>query len=118
MYNGDINQSELGKAVRVFHEAGHVFKLAQHLESGRWGIWMTYTQADDWDAFNENFDALRAQGLSFEDAAKQAEMPKLAEPLELAMLVDDDISPEYARENEGIFEHRCYNVLAEMRSLA
>jgi hypothetical protein len=79
---------------------------------------MTYTQIDDFEAFDKNFDALRAQGLSFDEAAKQAEMPKLAEPLKLAMLVDDDISPEYARENEGIFEYRCYNVLAELRSFA
>jgi len=118
MYNGDINQSELGRAVRVFREGGRTFKLAQYLETGRWGIWMTYTQTDDYDTFSKNCDALQAQGLSLEDAAKQAEMPKLAEPLKMAMLVDDDISPEYARENEGIFEYRCYNVLAEMRSFA
>ena len=118
MYTNDINQSELGRAVRVFRENGHTFKLAQHLESGRWGIWLTRTETTDWEGFDRNFEALRAQGLSFDEAARQAEVPKLAEPLKLAMLVDDDISPDYARENDGIFEWRCYKILEEMRALA
>lgn len=117
IYTETINQSELGKADRVFTEYGHTFKLAEHLETGVWAIWHTSTLTDDWDTFFANCDELMAQGLDLETAAKQAECPKLAEPVKVAMLVSE-LTPEYARENDGIFETRCLDVISEMKSYA
>ena len=102
----NIKASELGRADRVFKEGGHVFKLAQHLETGQWAIWMMYT-----DTHDEARLWAETKHLSVEETIKVQDNYKLDKPVEMAMKVDDDISPEYARENEGIFECRCIDIL-------
>jgi hypothetical protein len=102
----EVKADELGRADRVFKERGTTFKLAQHLETGQWAIWMMYTEKYDEEAF---FAATR--GMSVEESSDLLENFKLAKPVKMATKVDDDISPEYARENEGIFEIRCVSVL-------
>ena len=102
----EVKASELGRANRVFKEGVHVFKLAQHLETGEWAIWMMYTETHDqarlW---------AETKHLSFGETMKVYDNYKLDKPIEMATKVDDDISPEYARENEGIFECRCIDIL-------
>ena len=104
----NVLQSELGRANRVFtSEQGSVFKLAQHLETGQWAIWLMYTETHDEKRLWED-----TKHLSVEDTIKVQDNYKLDTPLKMAMKVDDDINPEYARSNEGIFEIRCMNILS------
>jgi predicted carbohydrate-binding protein with CBM5 and CBM33 domain len=104
-----VERVELGKADRVFEAAkGHVFKLAQHIESGQWAIWLMTTETHD----QEKMWA-ETKHLSIEETIAVMDNYKLPKPIKTALLVDDDISPEYARSNEGIFEMRCLNIVEE-----
>lgn len=102
----DVKATELGRADRVFEEGGRTFKLAQHLETGQWAIWMMYTETHD-----EKLWWAETKHLPFDEAGELRKNYKLEEPARMAMKVDDDISPDYARSNEGIFETRCLSVL-------
>ena len=101
----EVQASELGRAARVSKLGHSTYKLAQHVETGQWAIWSFYSETHDMDTwYNET------KNLSVEESRKVWDNYKLASPVEMALKVDDDISPEYARENEGIFEVRCYNI--------
>jgi len=106
----EVLRSELGRADRVFtSDSGSVFKLAQHIETGQWAIWLMTTQSHD----DERMWA-ETKHLSVEDTIEVMDNYKLETPLETAYKVDDDISPEYARSNEGIFECRCMDIIASV----
>lgn len=102
----NVKASELGRADRVFEERGITFKLAQHIETGQWAIWMMYTETHDEARLWED-----TKHLSVEETIKVMDNYKLDEPIKMATKVDEDISPQYARENEGIFECRCIDIL-------
>lgn len=103
----DCKASELGRADRVYEVRGMVFKLAQHLKTGEWAIWIVMTETHD----EERFWA-ECGSMPIDEAMAVRDEYKLAEPVNMALKVDDDMTPEYARSNEGIFEIRCHDVLS------
>jgi hypothetical protein len=106
----EVLRSELGRADRVFtSDAGSVFKLAQHIETGQWAIWLMTTETHDEDRL-----WAETKHLSIDETIKVQDNYKLDKPIQKALKVDEDISPEYARSNEGIFECRCMNILASV----
>jgi hypothetical protein len=106
----EILRSELGRAVRVFKgDNGSVFKLAQHTETGQWAIWLMTTETHDEDRL-----WAETKHLSVDEVIEVMDDYKLKTPIEKALKVDDDISPEYAKENEGIFEMRCLNIISSV----
>ena len=106
----EVLRSELGRADRVFTSpSGSVFKLAQHVATGQWAIWLMTTETHDEDRM-----WAETKHLSVQDTIEVMDNYKLDTPIKKAYKVDDDINPEYARSNYGIFEVRCMNILASV----